>query len=49
MVCAFVAPWFEVWKGSEVLRETVESYVDMTLRRIIGANERWGYAGQSPV
>ena len=49
MFCAFVAPWFEVWKGGEVPREIVESYVDMTPRRIIGGNERWGYAGQSPV
>ena len=49
MFYAFVAPWFEVWQGGEVPREIVESYDDMTLRRIIGGDERWGYTGQSPI
>ena len=48
MFYAFVPPWFEVWHGGEVPKEIVESYDDMTLRRIIGGDERWGYNGQSP-
>lgn len=49
MFYAFVPPWFEVWHGGEVPKEIVESYDDMTLRRLIGGDERWGYNGQSPV
>ena len=49
MFYAFVAPWFEVWQGGEVPRHIVESYDDMTLRRIIGGDERWGYTGQTPI
>ena len=48
MFYAFVPPWFEVWHGGEVPKEIVESYDDMTLRRIIGGDERWGNTGQAP-
>ena len=49
MFYAYVPPWFEVWHGGEVPKEIVESYDDMTLRKIIGGDDQWGYNGQSPV
>ena len=49
MFYAYVPPWFEVWHGGEVPKEIVESYDDMSLRKIIGGDDQWGYNGQSPV
>ena len=49
MFYGYVPPWFEVWHGGDVPKEIVDSYDDVTIKKIIGGDDQWGYNGQTQV
>ena len=49
MFYGYVPPWFEVWHGGDVPKEIVDSYDDVTMKKIIGGDDQWGYNGQTQV